>query len=490
MVFLFHPIFMKKEKKKRVVDVKIHAFSDKGNGLAYYDHPAGMQWTLEVPFTRPGDFARVLLLKKRNAVYQCLLEEILQPSEQRIAPKCIHFASCGGCRWQHTSYQEQLKIKEDFVKKCFASLATPAMVFHPICPSNDPWKYRNKMEFSFSSNSAGDKFLGLMMDSSRGKVLNLTECHLVDRWFIDALEAVRQWWINSDILAYHPNKNTGALRTLILREGVRTGEHMAMLTVSGNPDYALHQPQLKSLVAALNAAVKPGEGGEKLSIFLRIQQIRKGHPTEFYEMHLGGPDSIQEKLHITRAPCSLPEELTFTISPSAFFQPNTQQAEKLYSLVLQLAKIPPDAVVYDLYCGTGTLGICIAGQVKEVIGVELSPEATLDAKTNLSLNRIGNMRVISGAVGEVLSRIYNDKDIPSPDAIIVDPPRAGLDPKSIQLLLALKPSSIIYVSCNPVTQASNIHELIQGGYALECLQPVDQFPQTVHIENIAILRRM
>ncbi len=481
---------MKKEIKKRLADVKIHAFSNKGNGLAFYDHPAGMQWILEIPFTRPGDFARVMLLKKRSGVYLCRLEEILEPSAQRITPKCIHFASCGGCRWQHTSYADQLKIKEDFVKETFSQLMTPAVKFYPICPCDNPWEYRNKMEFSFSSNLAGEKFLGLMMDSSNGKVVNLTECHLVHRWYIDVLDAVRQWWINTNLLAYHPCRNTGSLRTLILREGQRTGQRMAMLTVSGNPDYPLHKDQLKDFAVAVNTALSSLEQSEQLSLFLRIQQLTKGKPTEFYEMQLSGPDSIQEKLNIVRTPSSAPESMTFTISPSAFFQPNTQQAEKLYSLVLQLAKIPRDSVVYDLYCGTGTLGICIAGQVKEVIGVELSQEAVLDAKTNLSLNNIGNMRVISGAVGDVLSKIYVEKEIPPADVIVVDPPRAGLDPKSIQLLLALKPSSIVYVSCNPVTQASNIAELIQGGYALECLQPVDQFPQTVHIENIAILRRL
>ncbi len=480
---------MKKEKKKRIVDVKIHAFSERGNGLAFYDHPAGMQWTLEIPFSRPGDTVRAMLLKKRSGVYMCHLEEIIESSSERIAPKCIHFASCGGCRWQHTSYADQLKIKQDFVAECFSGLRNSTVKVHPICPCDDPWEYRNKMEFSFSSNRAGEKFLGLILDSSKGKVINLTECHLVHQWFIDALVAVRKWWIGSDLLAYHPGRNQGSLRTLILREGLRTGERMVMLTVSGNPEYALQQHQLKSFIEALRSSIEPEGGSEKLSLFLRIQQILKGKPTEFYEMQLGGPESIQEKLHILRSPDSKPEDLTFAISPTAFFQPNTRQAEKLYSLVLQLAKIPEDAVVYDLYCGTGTLGISIAGQVKEVIGVELSPEAALDAKTNLSLNHIKNMRVIAGAVGDVLNKIYTEKEIPPPDAVIVDPPRAGLDPKSIELLLALNPQSIVYVSCNPVTQAGNVAELIQGGYILETLQPVDQFPQTVHIENIAILRR-
>lgn len=489
---------MSREKKARIVDVKIQKLTPRGNGLGIYDHPAGMQWTLEVPFTLPGESVRARLLQKRSGVYQCKLEELLEPSPQRIPAKCIHFANCGGCRWQHLSYEEQLQTKEAFVKSCFTALINSTVTVYPICPCDYPWEYRNKMEFSFSTNRAGDKFLGLMIDSARGKVLNLTECHLVHGWFITALKAVREWWEKSPLDAYHAHKDTGSLRTLILREGIRSGERLVMLTVSGNPEHAIHQSQLKSFVAALKQAIEPEDGPDKLSIFIRIQQIGKGRPTEFFEMQLEGPDVIQERLYVQRKKVSpsdtlesaaviSAQPLKFNISPSAFFQPNTLQAEKIYSFVIQLAKISPEAVVYDLYCGTGTLGICMASHAKEVIGVELSRESAHDAKANIKLNGIHNMRIITGAVGEVLNKIHLEKEIPPPDVVVVDPPRAGLEPQAIQLLLTLNPKTIVYVSCNPATQAINIAELVQGGYKLECLQPVDQFPQTVHVENIAVL---
>lgn len=511
---------MTKEKKIRIIDIKIDQLSSRGNGLGTYSHPAGMQWTVEVPFSFPGDTVRVQLMQKRRGLFQGKLEEILEPSTDRITPKCIHFAKCGGCRWQHISYEKQLQVKESFVKNCFKFLLTPKakieskpeihfegmlehrpegqlerhsevnqeVTFYPIIACENPWEYRNKMEFSFSSNKEGEKFLGLMIDSSRGKVLNLTECHLVHGWFITALLTVKKWWDHSSLEAYRPYKDTGSLRTLILREGFRSGERLVMLTVSGNPDYAIHQHQLKSFVAALKEAITPENNPNKLSIFLRIQQIKKGKPTEFYEMHLEGPDVIQEKLYIQRTKTSSSENLKFNISPSAFFQPNTQQAEKIYSLVLQLAKISTDAVVYDLYCGTGTLGICIASHVKEVIGVELSRESAHDAKANVKLNGISNMHIITGAVGEVLNKIQIEQEIPLPDVVVVDPPRSGLEAQAIELLLKLNPKIIVYVSCNPVTQAKNIEELVLGGYTLDCLQPVDQFPQTVHVENIAVLK--
>lgn len=480
---------MKNERKKRIVDLNIHDFSVRGNGLGTYDHPQGMKWIVEVPFTIPGDFVRASLSQKRRGVYQSALEEILVPSPKRITPKCIHFGTCGGCRLQQISYTDQLELKEAFVRRCFKSLNNPELTVYPISPSPKPWEYRNKMEFSFSANRAGDKFLGLMIDSGRGKVLNLTECHLVHRWFVEALDSVRNWWKESEIEAYNPSKNTGLLRTLIVREGLRTGERLVMLTVSGEVAYAISKSKLTGFVNALRAAVEPQDGTGTLSIFLRIQQIAKGRPTEFYEIALYGTEAIQEILYIKKDQNSEAETLTFTISPSAFFQPNTLQAERLYSRVLELGMIPKNSIVYDLYCGTGTLGISLAKHVKEVIGVELSAESAVDAKTNLKLNSISNMQIIMGDVGDVLKKIYQDQEIPPPDVVLVDPPRTGLDPDAIRLLLSLNPAKIIYVSCNPVTQASNSEELVKGGYELQCLQPMDQFPQTAHVENIAIFKK-
>lgn len=479
---------MDKEKKSRSIDVTIESFSTRGNGLGRYYHPQGMEWTIEVPFTRPEDNVTAELTKKKRGVHHARLEVINTPAKGRIPPKCKHFGSCGGCRFQHLSYEDQLSVKESLIKKCFAPLLNENVSFNAISPCIAPWQYRNKMEFSFSSNHAGDKFLGLMLDSSKGRVLNLEECHLVNGWMINTLKAVKSWWDTSDIAAYHPYKNSGSLRTLTMREGMRSGDRLVMLTVSGNPDYALTQRNLNDFATAVKNANSDMSEGSSVSTFLRIHQIAKGKPTEFYEMLLDGKDTIQEVLYIEKEEKGDKDTLHFNISPTAFFQPNTMQAEKIYSHVLKLANIPREAVVYDLYCGTGTLGICLANHVKEVIGVELCVESVHDAKANLTLNGITNMRVIAGSVSLILEQMQHEEGIPHPDAIVVDPPRAGLDPQAIQLLLALKAKTLVYVSCNPITQAINIAELVEGGYELECLQPVDQFPQTPHVENIAIMR--
>lgn len=403
-------------------------------------------------------------------------------THQPVIPRCIHFGTCGGCRLQDIEYSQQLAQKEKTVRDSLAPFLTDDVVFNPIIGCDPPWEYRNKMEFSFSSDKAGNKYLGLFMQKSRGRVLNITECHLTHGWFVDGLKAVREWWEASDLQAFHPYRHTGSLRTLIMREGKRTGDRLAMLTVSGNPDFALKKTHLDALVATLRAAIEPTDPTMKLSIFLRIQQVAKGMTTNFYEILLYGPDHIREVINV------LGHSLTFRISPSAFFQPNTQQAEKLYSLALQMINIPAEGIVYDLYCGTSTLGICAAHQAKAVVGIEISPESVVDGRENIKLNGLGNITLIQGDVGKVLAERHKENH-PLPDLVMVDPPRVGLDAKAIEHILHLKAPQLLYISCNPTTQSANLEVLMSGGYRLRAVQPVDQFPQTLHIENIAILTR-
>lgn len=469
-------------KKYKSEELEINSLSKSGNGLANFG-----TCLVEVPFTMPGDKVRAQFSRKRGGVYDGKLEEIITSSPQRIQPRCIHFSTCGGCRLQHVSYSDQIQHKESYIRGCFKNLLNNDVSFRSILPSPQEWEYRNKMEYSFSRDLKQNKYLGLIMDSSGGKVLNLTECFLTNSWFIDALKSVYQWWNGSDLDAYHFYKDAGSLRTLTLREGKRTGERMVILTVSGNPDYALRKHHLESFVTVLRNAIEP-HAPEKLSIFLRIQQIAKGSATSFYEMHLYGPDHIKETLHISLTPSEPPIPITFCISPAAFFQPNPMQAERLYSAALAMAEIPSDAVVYDLYCGAGALGICISKKVKQVIGIELSPESSLDARTNAKYNGCENVTIITGDVGTILAKI-NLQEMPKPDVVVVDPPRVGLDDKTIQHLLSFRPKKIVYVSCNPSTQALNVADLVDKGYKLTAIQPVDQFPQTAHVENIAILIR-
>lgn len=477
---------MSKHPKKREVEVEIESLSSKGNGIGTYVRGDGLSAVAEVPFAVPGDTARALLIRKRRGISSGILQEVVKASPDRVEPRCVHFGSCGGCRWQQLAYSNQLEIKQAMVRHAFARLLTHRVDVKPIVACDPPWHYRNKMEFSFSSNAAGTKFFGLVLDSSRGKVFNLTECHLVNSWFVDGVTAVRKWWMESDLSAYHPPKDVGSLRTLALREGMRTGDRLVLLTVSGNPEYALKKHHLESFVAFMRDAIEPDVPPANLSIFLRIQQAAKGMETNFYEMHLYGPDHLREELQISYD-ASEPMSLQFKVSPSAFFQPNTYQAEKLYSLALTLAQIPKNSVVYDLYCGTGTLGILASKLASQVVGIEISPESSLDARANAASNGCQNVTILTGSVPDVLENMRAAQSAPPPDVVLVDPPRAGLDSKALKCLIELAPSKIVYVSCNPKTQSENVVELCEAGYQLALIQPVDQFPQTPHVENIAIL---
>lgn len=468
-------------------EVNIKELTKKGHGLG--TTIGETEKLVEVPFALPGDKVQACLHRRKSGVYTSKLEEIISPSPLRIEPRCVHFGTCGGCKFQNMSYSDQLRMKQEKINSLFSSLIPENVVIRPIVACDPPWAYRNKMEFTFSGDSAGNKYLGLIIDSSRGKVLNLTECHLVNPWFVDALKTTRSWWKESGLLAYHPHANKGSLRTLIVREGLRTGDRLVMLTVSGVPEYALQRQQLDSFVAFLRDAVEPIDPSSTLSIFLRIQQAVKGVETNFYEMLLYGPDHIREILHIQTDASLPPTDLAFDVSPSAFFQPNTRQSEKLYSLALQMLEIPENSVVYDLYCGTGTLGICAAKKANEVIGVEISPESSLDARSNAAKNHLKNVKIITGPVKDVITAIRKEGTLPLPDVVMVDPPRIGLDPDTLQHLADLKPPKLLYISCNPVSQAENIAVLQQMGYQIKAIQPVDQFPHTVHIENIVILEK-
>lgn len=444
------------------MEASVQKFSSKGYGVAD---------EVEIAHAIPGDRILFELTRKKRLPQKGRLLEVLTPSPDRIAPRCAHALTCGGCCWQQMAYEAQLKQKEERVRQAFNRVPDP------IIPCATPFGYRNKMEFTFSENRAGQKFLGLMIAQAEPYVFNLTECHLANPWVAGALGAVRSWWESSDIKAYNPPYDTGSLRYLTLREGMRTGQKMAVLNVSGNSEFALTRAHLGGYVAAIKSAVP----NDDISIFLRIHQTKKGRPTNFYEMHLAGPDHIVEELRLKD------QTLAFKISPISFFQPNTLAAETLYDTAL--AMLPPSSVVYDLYCGTGTLGMAAVRRAQEVIGIELSPEAVIDAQENLLRNNISHVAIHQGDVGKVITRLMSEPHFVRPDAAIVDPPRAGLDPLALHHLKTLLPKTIIYISCNPSTQADNVQELLKAGYRLKRLQPLDQFPHTYHIENIALLYR-
>lgn len=438
---------------------KIRELSKKGRGLA--------NGKVEIAGTLPGEE----VLAEPGGRKKAFLRELVTQSPDRIKPPCRHCPDCGGCAIQQMDYEAQLKLKQQRVIDLFEEPV------RPIIGCADPFRYRNKMEFSFSENRAGERFLGLMLAGSRGRVLDLQECHLVSPWFTETLEQVRHFWKESSLSAYHHSSDRGHLRTLTLREAISGKGKMAMLTVSGNPEFAIPKDELNRFVEAVKVAYP----SEDLSVFLQVQQLAKGRPTQFFEMLLAGPDHITETLEVTvKGQC---RSFDFKISPTSFFQPNTKQAEVLYSEALSMVEGLNGARLFDLYCGGATLGLSAAPFAKEVIGVELNPHSVFDAGWNQEVNHIENFKAIRGDVGEVLAGFEE-----APDVVIVDPPRAGLNDQALKHLIRFLPKEILYISCNPATQAANVDFLKEAGYQVTAIQPVDQFPHTVHIENIVHLK--
>ncbi|MCH9608854.1 MAG: 23S rRNA (uracil-C(5))-methyltransferase RlmCD [Chlamydiales bacterium] len=342
-------------------------------------------------------------------------------------------------------YDDQLEQKEQLVRELFGDVK-------PIIGCESPWHWRNKMEFSFSQNKAGDRFLGLMMRGKRGRVVTLDECLLTSHWFVNTLKDVLAWWEETELEAYFPPANRGELRTLMLREGIQTGEKMVVLGVMGDAE-----------IEGFEEAV-----GEVESVMIRRQYAQKGVPTRFEEELIFGRDHIFEELFDYR----------FKVRAASFFQPNTKQAEILYETAL--AELEEVDLLLDLYCGIGSIGIVASEKAKRVIGVEIVPEAVEAARENVALNGV-NMEIIEGDVEKCL------EEIGSPDCVILDPPRCGLSKKCVEKVLSLGAKKIIYISCNPKSQKKNIDQM--EGYRVEWVQPVDQFPHTAHIENIVCLER-
>ncbi len=473
-------------KNPRFIDLSISSFAENGNGVGIWHRSPDSSVKVQVPFSSPGDEVR-LHLKRKKGIYQGIPLEWLQRASDHVIPRCKHFGACGGCQWQHRPYEAQLRDKEERVRQLFTPYLDQSVEWHPILPCPSPWYYRNKMELSFSSDRRGNRYLGLILYGTRGHVFQMEECHLISPWVAATARCVRQWWEKEGLEAYHPGREKGSLRTLTLREGKRTGDRLVMLTVSGNPQDALSQRQIHSFVATLRENIEPASPHQTLSIFLRIQQVAKGEVTQFYEMLLYGPDFLREVLEMKRGG-EKSDSLQFKISPTAFFQPNTSQSEQLYSRVIELTGLSKESVVYDLYCGTGTLGISLAKQVKEVIGIEISPASVLDARENGKLNHLDNLTIHQGDVAEIFPELLQKRAVSMEDVVMVDPPRAGLSPKALKVLLELKAPKLTYISCNPITQAANLEILLNQGYRLKAVQPIDSFPQTIHVENIAVLQ--
>ncbi len=445
-------------------------YSKKGDGVASYRSKS-----LIVPQTIREETVIPQQIDRYKRGFLARKATVLSPSIKRTLPKCAHAAVCGGCSWQHLRYQAQVEEKAEKIRALFAPLTTVSP--QPVIIGAQHWQYRNKMEYTFSQNKKGEHFLGLLQSFSRGKVENLQECPLAPSWFTTALIGVRDWWKTTTLRAYHACVDEGALQTLMLRSFGSC--KLIQLTVSGNAEYGLSRRQILSFKEAV-LRLFPNEDP---SLFLQLKQIRKGSPTQYFEMHLSGPATLKNTLCITYKEETISWQCI--LSPSAFFQPNTYTAPLIYQQALTLTAPTKEDILYDLYAGTAVVSLCFSPYIKKSIAIESNPYALCDAADNVRSNGSKNIELIKGDVATVIEERV---DLPMPTLVIADPPREGLKAKALALLQKLKPKKLLYISCNPQTQVADLAHL-QNSFSIKKIVPIDQFPHTPHIENLVYLEK-
>jgi 23S rRNA (uracil1939-C5)-methyltransferase len=405
----------------------------------------------------PGDRVRAVVTKRKKAYAQARAVAVLEPSPDRIPAVADH----PGAPWQVLPYDRQLAVKAAQVDDALRRIGRlDGFELEPIVPAVEQWRYRNKLEFSFGSLD-GELVCGFHAPGSWERIEPIEDCLLASEAGNAARRAALQWCRERGLPAYDRRAQTGLLRNLVVREGRRTGELQVRLVTSDGTI------ELDGFAEAIGAQ------SVLWTRALDVGETTAGGITEI----LHGSDAIEEEL----------AGLRFRISADAFFQTNTEMAEELYGVAARYANLQGWERVYDLFCGPGTIGLSLAARAGEVWGLEIVEEAIADAIANARANEIGNARFFAADVRLALRELVERAG--RPDVLVVDPPRAGLSAKVVRRVIEAGPSRIVYVSCNPTTLAPNAAQLTDAGYALRRVRPVDMFPQTPHIECVALLER-
>lgn len=434
----------------------------------------------------PGDVADVHVFRKQKKMMVGRIESITKPSESRIEPVCEHFGLCGGCKWQMMDYKTQLFFKQKQVEDALTRIGKVEVGEQlPILPSESDYFYRNKLEFTFSNKAwltleqiqSGETFehrvAGYHTPRAFDKIIDIDTCHLQRPIVNDIRNEVRDFARAEGITFFDIRTHEGFLRSLVFRTSEHTGELMVVLIV-GKDD-----PEMVGKIFTHLEGKFP-----EITNYLWIHNHKAN--SSFSDLPFRswkGPEYITERLGF----------FDFRISPTSFFQTNPRQAGRLYGVVKDwLADSLPEGkekhpVVYDLYSGTGSIGIFVAELAEKIVGVEYVESSIADAWENVKLNDLDHFAFYAGDMKKILTPEFVDMQ-GRPDVIIADPPRAGMDPKVVQRILEILPEYIIYVSCKPATQARDI-ELMSEAYEVLKTQPVDMFPQTAHVENVAWLKR-
>ncbi|AFN74384.1 RNA methyltransferase, TrmA family [Melioribacter roseus P3M-2] len=476
-------------KKGDILELEITSYAFEGKGVSKIikevnpsEPENSKRYVIFVKGAYPGDLVKARLKKIKKSYAEAEAVAILKKSPYRTEPRCKYFGVCGGCKQQDLDYQVQLKFKSDQVNEIFNHIGgLNDFESLPIAPSEKIFYYRNKMEFSFankrwlseneinSMQEIKDKnfALGLHIPGMYDKVLDIDECFLQSEMSNEILNFTRSFFKGKNATIYSTETHTGYLRNLVIKQSFHRKDLMVNLVTSEeNPEL---MKEYSDLIQTNFPAVT--------TLINNINRKKSQVATGDYEIVLFGSGFIYDTIG----------EKVFRISANSFFQTNTLQAEKLYRTALEFANMKGDEIVYDLYSGAGTIPIFISENAGYIYGFENVEPAIEDARINIELNKTGNFKPFPTDLNKSFLPIIEENKIPLPDILIADPPRSGMHPKTVNDILSVHPQKIVYISCNPATQARDVKLLCDGGYKLIKIKPVDMFPHTYHIENVALL---
>ena len=465
----------RKNRRKNISleNIEVINTASKGKSIARHDGRV-----IFINGAVPGDICNITVFKKRRKYWEARVDKIIKKSKYRIEPKCSHFGTCGGCKWQNMQYDAQLNFKQNEVLNNLSKIGGVTIdKYNKILGSEKIYNYRNKMEFTFSNkrwltqeeilsneNITDKNALGFHVPGMFDKVIDINTCHLQDEPSNTIRNSIREFALNNNLSFFDLKKQEGLLRNLMIRIS-KIGEIMVLVQFFNDDSKKIN---------LLMSFIKDSFS----EITSLLYTINTKPNNTIYDQEIicySGKNYIREKI----------ENLTFKIGPKSFFQTNSEQAKLLYSSVRKLANIKKNDVVYDLYTGTGTIAQFISNKAKKVVGIDSVPEAIDAAMESAKDNNIRNCIFYSGDMKNIFSDEFILKN-GKPDVIIADPPRDGMHKKVIEQLLKILAKRIIYVSCNPATQARDL-ALLKEKYNIKEIQSVDMFPHTHHVENILSL---
>ncbi len=478
-------------KKGDLIELEIIDYAFEGKGIAKIIKEVHSQeesnpkkFVVFVDSSYPGDKIIAQLTKIKKTYAEGKLKQFIEKSPYRVEPRCKYFGICGGCKQQDLDYKIQLKYKQEQVIDIFEKIGGLSnFEINTIIPSENIFYYRNKMEFSFatkrwlteseiaSMQEVKDKdfALGLHIPNFFDKVLDIDECFLQSELSNKILNFTRKFFKERNTSIYSTQTHSGFLRNLVIRQSAHTNDIMVNLVTSEENEKLILEFRDELLNNFPEITVFVNNINKKKS------QVAVGD----YEKVYHGSGYIYDFIG----------NYKFRISANSFFQTNTLQAEKLYQLAMNFASLKGNEIIYDLYSGAGTIPIFISKNAKEIYGFESVSSAVADANINIEINNVSNYYPLLWDLNKSLLPFIKQKKLPHPDIVIADPPRNGMNPKTVNDILHLNPEKIIYISCNPATQARDIKLFCNEKYKLIKIQPVDMFPHTYHIENVALLER-